>query len=79
MTTKCPEAFERLRKLSAQLHAVAMVSAEEDFALWHPEIRNPYMWLVTDMSREVRDAVQQIVNASSCVPRKQKQQKRRHG
>lgn len=65
MTTNYPEAFEKLRELSARLYAVTMVSSTEDFPLWHPEVRGPYMHLVTDMSREVRDTVQYMINRSS--------------
>lgn len=58
-----PERFERLRQLSAQLYAVTMIGSLEDVSTWHPEIREPYMCLMTDMSREVRDHLQCMVNA----------------
>ena len=70
MTTNRPEVFERLRVLSAQLYAVTIVSATEDFPQWHPEIREPYMCLITDMSREVRDGLQRIIGE----PRNQTEQ-----
>lgn len=69
-----PETIERLRILSAQLHAVIMVSAQDQFSMWHPDIREPYMWLVTDMSQEVRDGLQKIVS-DSCTSQQQKRRR----
>lgn len=73
---KRPEVFERLRVLSAQLYAVTMVSATEDFPQWHPEVREPYMCLITDMSREVRDGLQGIIRDSCDQPEQQEERRR---
>jgi hypothetical protein len=53
-----------------------MVSATEDFPQWHPEVREPYMCLITDMSREVRDGLQEIISEPSYQTEQQEKLRR---
>jgi hypothetical protein len=70
MTQARSEDFDKLFKLSSQLYAALMISAEEEFPQWPPEIRNAYMWLLTDISREVRDTLRGIQNTEYMPERK---------
>lgn len=67
------EDIEKLLRLTTQLYAAIMISSEEGFWQWPPEIRTAYLWLLTDVSQEVRDTLRTInLPQQDCEPERKR-------